>query len=110
MTLKVMMMLLKKLYIKRFSLLILVTLQLFFFGQQVIYSIAWQGNFEQWILNPLKVKPIMVFGIHFGETALKAFTRGGVIYPVNTSGVYQWWYTIGMRTRFICCFGFLMCF
>jgi hypothetical protein len=37
-TLKVMMMLLKKLYIKRFSLLILVTLQLFFFGQQVIYS------------------------------------------------------------------------
>jgi hypothetical protein len=38
MTLKVMMMLLKKLYIKRFSLLILVTLQLFFFGQQVIYS------------------------------------------------------------------------
>jgi hypothetical protein len=36
--LKVMMMLLKKLYIKRFSLLILVTLQLFFFGQQVIYS------------------------------------------------------------------------
>jgi photosystem I P700 chlorophyll a apoprotein A2 len=36
--LEMMMMLLKKLYIKRFSLLILVTLQLFFFGQQVIYS------------------------------------------------------------------------
>jgi photosystem I P700 chlorophyll a apoprotein A2 len=39
-------------------------------------------------------------GSHFGETALKAF-RGGVIYPVNIalSGVYQWWYTIGMRTN-----------
>jgi photosystem I P700 chlorophyll a apoprotein A2 len=57
MTLKVMMMLLK-LYIKRFSLLILVTLQLFFFGQGNLFHVAWQGNFEQWILNPLKVKPI----------------------------------------------------
>jgi photosystem I P700 chlorophyll a apoprotein A2 len=61
------------------------------------------GNFEQWILNPLKVKPIAhgIWDPHFGETALKAFTRGGVIYPVNIalSGVYQWWYTIGMRTN-----------
>jgi photosystem I P700 chlorophyll a apoprotein A2 len=42
------------------------------------------GNFEQWILNPLKVKPIAhgIWDPHF-ETALKAFTRGGVIYPVN---------------------------
>jgi photosystem I P700 chlorophyll a apoprotein A2 len=31
-------------------------LAIIFFGQQVIYSM--QGNFEQWILNPLKVKPI----------------------------------------------------
>ena len=59
--------------------------------------------FAQWILNPLKVKPIAhgIWDPHFGETALKAFTRGGVIYPVNIalSGVYQWWYTIGMRTN-----------
>ena len=68
-----------------------------------LFHVAWQGNFEQWILNPLKVKPIAhgIWDPHFGETALKAFTRGGVIYPVNIalSGVYQWWYTIGMRTN-----------
>ena len=68
-----------------------------------LFHVAWQGNFEQWILNPLKVKPIAhgIWDPHFGESALKAFTRGGVIYPVNIalSGVYQWWYTIGMRTN-----------
>jgi photosystem I P700 chlorophyll a apoprotein A2 len=68
-----------------------------------LFHVAWQGNFEQWILNPLKVKPIAhtIWDPHFGEKALKAFTKGGAFYPVNiaTSGVYQWWYTIGMRTN-----------
>ena len=68
-----------------------------------LFHVAWQGNFEQWILNPLKVKPIAhaIWDPHFGEKALKAFTRGGVDYPVNIaySGVYHWWYTIGMRTN-----------
>jgi photosystem I P700 chlorophyll a apoprotein A2 len=68
-----------------------------------LFHVAWQGNFEQWILNPLKVKPIAhgIWDPHFGETALKAFTRGGVLYPVNIalSGVYHFWYTIGMRTN-----------
>ncbi len=46
-----------------------------------MFHVAWQGNFEQWILNPLKVKPIAhgIWDPHFGESALKAFTRGGVI-------------------------------
>jgi len=68
-----------------------------------LFHVAWQGNFEQWILNPLKTKPIAhaIWDPHFGEPALKAFTKGGVTYPVNlaTSGVYHWWYTIGMRTN-----------
>jgi photosystem I P700 chlorophyll a apoprotein A2 len=68
-----------------------------------LFHVAWQGNFEQWILDPLKVKPIAhaIWDPHFGEPALKAFTRGGVNYPVNIaySGVYHWWYTIGMRTN-----------
>ena len=35
------------------------------------------------------------------QPAVEAFTRGGASGPVNiaTSGVYQWWYTIGMRTN-----------
>jgi photosystem I P700 chlorophyll a apoprotein A2 len=55
------------------------------------------------VLNPLKVKPIAhaIWDPHFGQSAIKAFTRGGVSYPVNiaTSGVYHWWYTVGMRTN-----------
>ena len=68
-----------------------------------LFHVAWQGNFEQWVLNPLKVKPIAhaIWDPHFGQPAIKAFTKGGVSYPVNiaTSGVYHWWYTIGMRTN-----------
>ena len=76
-----------------------------------LFHVAWQGNFQQWVLNPLKVKPIAhaIWDPHFGQSAIKAFTRGGVSYPVNiaTSGVYHWWYTIGMRTNTDLYFGAL---
>ena len=66
-----------------------------------LFHVAWQGNFEKWITNPLKVRPIAhsIWDPHFGESALKAFSKGNT-YPVNIafSGVYQWWYTIGFRT------------
>ena len=67
-----------------------------------LFHVAWQGNFEKWVLNPLKVKPIAhsIWDPHFGQSALKAFSKGNN-YPVNIafSGVYQWWYTIGLRTN-----------
>jgi len=67
-----------------------------------LFHVAWQGNFEQWVSNPLKVKPIAhsIWDPHFGESALKAFSKGNS-YPVNLafSGLYQWWYTIGLRTN-----------
>ena len=67
-----------------------------------LFHVAWQGNFEKWVQNPLKVKPIAhsIWDPHFGESALKAFSKGNT-YPVNIafSGVYQWWYTIGFRTN-----------
>jgi photosystem I P700 chlorophyll a apoprotein A2 len=92
----------------------LVTLQLFFFGQQVIYS-TWQGNFEQWILNPLKVKPIAhgIWDPHFGETALKPLHEVELSckYCIirGLSMVVHNWYE--NESRFICCFGFLInCF
>ena len=48
--------------------------------QAILFHVAWQGNFEQWVLNPLKVKPIAhaIWDPHFGQPAIKAFTRGGV--------------------------------
>jgi photosystem I P700 chlorophyll a apoprotein A2 len=67
-----------------------------------LFHVAWQGNFEKWVGNPLKTKPIAhaIWDPHFGESALKAFSKGNT-YPVNIaySGVYQWWYTIGFRTN-----------
>jgi photosystem I P700 chlorophyll a apoprotein A2 len=67
-----------------------------------LFHVAWQGNFEKWVTNPLKTKPIAhsIWDPHFGESALKAFSKGNT-YPVNIaySGVYQWWYTIGFRTN-----------
>ena len=67
-----------------------------------LFHVAWQGNFEKWVTNPLKTKPIAhaIWDPHFGESALKAFSKGNT-YPVNItySGIYQWWYTIGFRTN-----------
>ncbi|MCD9640251.1 hypothetical protein HAX54_025451, partial [Datura stramonium] len=63
-------------------------------------SCAWQGNFESWVQDPLHVRPIAhaIWDPHFGQPAVEAFTRGGALGPVNIaySGVYQWWYTIGL--------------
>ncbi|KAL0545934.1 hypothetical protein IC582_015834 [Cucumis melo] len=58
---------------------------------------------EPWIQDPLHVRPIAhaIWDPHFGQPAVEAFTRGGALGPVNIaySGVYQWWYTIGLRTN-----------
>ncbi|MEM7795277.1 MAG: photosystem I core protein PsaB [Cyanobacteria bacterium P01_C01_bin.118] len=68
-----------------------------------LFHVAWQGNFEQWIKDPLNVKPIAhaIWDPHFGQNAVDAFTQAGATGPVNIafSGVYHWWYTIGMRTN-----------
>jgi photosystem I P700 chlorophyll a apoprotein A2 len=69
-----------------------------------LFHVAWQGNFEEWILNPLKVAPVAhaIWDPHFGDSAIEAYTPEGLAYPVNVacSGVYHWWYTIGMRTDY----------
>jgi len=68
-----------------------------------LFHVAWQGNFEAWVQDPLHVRPIAhaIWDPHFGQPAVEAFTRGGASGPVNIaySGVYQWWYTIGMRSN-----------
>jgi photosystem I P700 chlorophyll a apoprotein A2 len=68
-----------------------------------LFHVAWQGNFETWIEDPLHVRPIAhsIWDPHFGQPAVETFTRGGASGPVNiaTSGLYQWWYTIGIKTN-----------
>lgn len=68
-----------------------------------LFHVGWQGNFEQWGKDPLNVRPIAhaIWDPHFGEPAVSAYSYGTSPGPVNisTSGLYQWWYTIGLRTN-----------
>ncbi|CAN6483144.1 unnamed protein product [Victoria cruziana] len=68
-----------------------------------LFHVAWQGNFESWVHDPLHVRPIVhtIWDPHFGQPAVEAFTRGGALRPVKIaySGIYQWWYTISLRTN-----------
>jgi photosystem I P700 chlorophyll a apoprotein A2 len=74
---------------------------IFLWTSGTIFHVAWQGNFEQWIKDPLNTRPIAhaIWDPQFGKAAVDAFTQAGASYPVNItySGVYQWFYTIGMR-------------
>ncbi len=76
---------------------------IFLWTSGTVFHVAWQGNFEQWIKDPLNVRPIAhaIWDPHFGQGAIDAFTQAGASGPVNVaySGVYHWFYTIGMTTN-----------
>ncbi|MEL7085785.1 MAG: photosystem I core protein PsaB [Cyanobacteria bacterium J06597_1] len=76
---------------------------IFLWASGNLFHIAWQGNFEQWIANPSGVTPIAhaIWDPHFGQAAVEAFTQDGGSGPVNAaySGLYYWFYTIGMTTN-----------
>ena len=76
---------------------------IFLWTSGTLFHVAWQGNFEQWVKDPLNVRPIAhaIWDPHFGQGAIDAFTQAGASNPVNIaySGVYHWFYTIGMRTN-----------
>ncbi|MBD1841905.1 photosystem I core protein PsaB [Cyanobacteria bacterium FACHB-63] len=76
---------------------------IFLWASGSLFHVAWQGNFPQWIKDPLNVRPIAhaIWDPQFGKPAVEAFTQGGANYPVDISysGLYHWWYTIGMRTN-----------
>lgn len=59
----------------------------------------------------MHVRPIAhtIWDPHFGTLAVEAFSKFGNSYPVNISysGVYQWWFTIGMRSNSDLFFGSL---
>ena len=77
---------------------------IFLWTSGTLFHVAWQGNFEQWIQDPLNISPIAhaIWDPHFGEGAIDAFTQGGASSPVNIaySGVYHWFYTIGMTSNY----------
>ena len=68
-----------------------------------LFQLLGKVTLNKWVVNPLKLNQLHTqSGIHtLVNQQLKAFTRGGASYPVNIaySGVYHWWYTIGMRNK-----------
>ncbi|MEY2856275.1 MAG: hypothetical protein RLZZ74_584 [Cyanobacteriota bacterium] len=76
---------------------------IFLWTSGTLFHVAWQGNFEQWIKDPLNTSPIAhaIWDPHFGKGAIEAFTQAGASSPVNIaySGVYHWFYTIGMTSN-----------
>jgi photosystem I P700 chlorophyll a apoprotein A2 len=76
---------------------------IFLWTSGTVFHVAWQGNFEQWIKDPLNIRPIAhaIWDPQFGKGAIDAFTQAGASNPVNIaySGVYHWFYTIGLRTN-----------
>jgi len=47
-----------------------------------LFHVAWQGNFEQWIKDPLNIRPIAhaIWDPQFGKPAVDAFTQAGASY------------------------------
>ena len=76
---------------------------IFLWTSGTLFHVAWQGNFEQWIKDPINIHPIAhaIWDPHFGKGAIDAFTQAGASSPVNIaySGVYHWFYTIGMTSN-----------
>ncbi|MGB5963255.1 MAG: photosystem I core protein PsaB [Coleofasciculaceae cyanobacterium] len=76
---------------------------IFLWASGIQFHVAWQGNFETWIKDPLNVRPIAhaIWDAQFGPPAIEAYTQAGARNPVDIcySGVYHWWYTIGIRTN-----------
>lgn len=76
---------------------------LFLWTSGNLFHVAWQGNFEQWVTDPIHIRPVAhaIYDPQFGQPAIEAFTKSQLSSPVNISysGVYQWWYTIGIRTN-----------
>ena len=50
-----------------------------------LFHIAWQGNFEQFVLDPTHVRPIAhaIWDPHFGSGITEAMTQAGASGPVN---------------------------
>jgi photosystem I P700 chlorophyll a apoprotein A2 len=72
---------------------------IFLWSSIPLIQIAWQGDFEQWVTNP-GVTPVAhsIRDPHFGASGVTAF--GAQI--VCTTGLYEWYYTIGLRTSSQC--------
>jgi photosystem I P700 chlorophyll a apoprotein A2 len=67
-----------------------------------LFHVAYQGNFEAWIQDPLHICPVAhaILDPHYGQLAIDAYTKyGNGPVNVSTSGVYEWWYTIGIRSN-----------
>ncbi len=68
---------------------------IFFWASVPLLQLGWQGDYEAWIQNPTVI-PIAhaIRDPHFSASAVSAFSAS----ITCTTGVYEWYYTIGLRT------------
>ena len=61
-----------------------------------LFHIAWNGNYELWILNPITTLPIAhaIWDPHFASGLKSDYTI------VLSSGIYNWLYTVGFDNIF----------
>ena len=51
---------------------------IFMWTSRNLFLVAWQGNFEKWVQDPLHVRPIVhaIWDTNFGQPVVEAFTPG----------------------------------
>jgi len=65
-----------------------------------LFHIAWQGNYELWVKNPIKTAPIAhgIWDPHFGVSLEAAYSSSDYATVVSYSGIYNWLYTVGFTS------------
>jgi hypothetical protein len=49
-----------------------------------LFHVAWQGNFETWVTNPLKPIAHAIWDPHFGESAIKHLVKVRILLILHT--------------------------
>ena len=65
-----------------------------------LFHIAWHGNYELWVKNPIKTTPIAhgIWDPHFGVSLEAAYSSSDYTTIVSYSGIYNWLYTVGFNS------------
>ena len=67
-----------------------------------LFHIAYHGNFETWNQDPFHIRPTahLIIDPHYGQPAINVYSiYGNNSINMAASGVYHWWYTIGIRNN-----------
>jgi photosystem I P700 chlorophyll a apoprotein A2 len=91
---------------------------IFFWSSSHLLHIGWQGRYSKWIQTihtnsssrGVIASAHAVRDPHFGPSAITSYSSQDALTIVSTSGLYQWYYTIGITSELQCfsCSSFLL--